>query len=80
MRSIGVVVLNLTLGQLNPHLGYLLSQVSVGLFSLLIWRGAGNMAYRVGFFFLGGYQTSRILANAQMRDLVDPKIWGLAMD
>ena len=77
MRSIGVVVLNLTLGQLSPHLGYLLSQVSVGVFSLLIWRGAGNMAYRIGFFFLGGYQTSRILANAQMRDLVDPKNMGV---
>jgi MFS family permease len=77
-RGIGVVVLNILIGFMNANLGYLVSQVGVGIFSLAMWQGQSFFVYRLGYFFLGGFQTSRSLANAQVRELVDSKNMGVA--
>jgi MFS family permease len=69
-RGIGVVVLNLVLGQMNARLGLLLAQVCMAAFSLLIWLGGGFPAYLVAYPLMGSYITARGLAIAQGRSLV----------
>lgn len=78
MSSIGVVVLNLLLGQLPARLGFLLGQAAVGLFALLLWQAAALPWYFLGYFLLGGYKTTRSLAMAQMNALVHQARMGLA--
>jgi MFS family permease len=78
LRSVGVIVLNLVLGQLNPRSGFLLAQAALGIFSLLIWRGNSLPWYSLAYFLLGGYQTARSLAAAQGRQLVDAAHMGMA--
>ncbi|MEW5868763.1 MAG: MFS transporter [Chloroflexota bacterium] len=76
-RSLGVVGLNLVLGQLSARLGFLLAQVAMALFALLIWQGGWLPWYALGYFLLGGYQTARYLAIAQSRELISAANMGL---
>jgi predicted MFS family arabinose efflux permease len=76
--SFGNVVLNLTLGQLDTRLGFLLGQAAVTLFTLFIWRGTGFFWYAAGYFLLGGFRVSRVLVTAQVRSLVHGAQMGLA--
>lgn len=76
--SIGNFSLNILLGGLNARLGYLIGQALVGTFSYLIWRGTGMPIYMLGYFLLGGYRAARMLAFAQVRDLIHPAQMGLA--
>jgi MFS family permease len=69
-RGIGVVLLNLTLGQLNARLGFLIAQGCVALFSLLIWLGGSFPVYMLAYLLMGGFITARGLALAQGRALV----------
>jgi MFS family permease len=78
IASIGVVTLNLGLGQLPARIGFLLGQAAVGTFALILWRGSGLPAYSVGFFLLGGFRTARSLGVAQVRDLIPPEKMGIA--
>ena len=78
IASIGVVILNLTLGSLNAHLGFVFAQVCVGLFAFLIWQGNGITWYMLGYFLMGGYRSARALAAAQTRTLVHQANMGLA--
>lgn len=77
LRSIGIVILNLLLGRINPKFGFLISQGLMIIFSFIIWQGESMEAYLVAYFLLGSYQTARIFANAQARDLIEPQIMGL---
>ncbi len=77
-RSLGVTALNLSLGQFNARIGFLLGQVGVGLFSLLIWRGLGMPFYLVGYFLMGSYNTSRNLTFPLARTLVQSARMGRA--
>jgi MFS family permease len=78
IASIGVVVLNLTLGALPARVGFLLGQAAVGLFALIIWRGTGLTWYVPAFFLLGGFKTAKALGMAQVRELVPSARMGLA--
>lgn len=78
LRSVGVIILNLVLGQLNPRLGFLLAQTTLGIFSLIIWKGATFPWYSLAYLLLGGYQTARSLAAAQGRLLVNAAHMGMA--
>ncbi len=78
LTGLGVVLLNLTLGHLPAHVGFLLGQAAIGAFAWLIWRGEGLWAVRLGYLLLGGYRTVRSLAAAQVRELVDAAHMGLA--
>jgi MFS family permease len=69
-RGVGAVVLNLVLGQLNARFGFLLAQVAMAAFTLLIWRGSGVPSYLLGYLLMGSYQTGRLLAIAQGRALL----------
>jgi MFS family permease len=70
LRSLGIVAFNLLLGQLSVRWGFLLAQGSMVLFNLFIWLGTSLASYRIGYFFLGSFQTSRSLATAQGRPLL----------
>jgi len=78
VNGLGVVVLNLVLGQLDARLGFLLGQVFVGAFTVLLWQGSGSLAYILGYFFLGGFRTTRLLGLAQIRPLIRTVEMGLA--
>jgi MFS family permease len=78
VSSIGVVVLNLVLGSLPALTGFLLAQLAVALFTLILWWGTGFAWYVVGFFMLGGFRTARNLGVAQVRQLVPSAKMGLA--
>lgn len=78
ISSLGVVTLNLVLGQLPARWGFLLSQAAVGAFTVSLWQGTGLPWYVAGYFLLGGYKTARSLATAQVRELVHEARMGLA--
>jgi MFS family permease len=58
IRSIGVIFLNLIAGRLNYPIGFIIAQISVGLFSICIWLGNGLPWYLTGYFLVGGYHTA----------------------
>jgi hypothetical protein len=78
VSSIGVVVLNLTLGSMPAQTGFLLGQAAVALFTLILWWESGLAWYLLGFFMLGGFKTARNLGMAQVRELVPSAKMGLA--
>lgn len=78
LGGIGNVTISLTLGQLKARSGYILGQVSVFLFALLIWRGTGVAFYGLAYFLFGGFRAARALAIAQVRPLIHKSQMGLA--
>ena len=78
VNGLGVVVLNLVLGQLDARLGFLIGQVFVAAFAVLLWQGSGSLAFLLGYFFLGGFRTTRLMGMAQIRHLVRNAEMGLA--
>jgi MFS family permease len=76
--SFGNAVLALFLGQMAARTGFLLAQVSVAAFALLLWKGSGLGWYALGYFLLGGFRSARSLIFAQIRPLIHPAQMGLA--
>jgi len=78
ITSLGIVVLNLLLGQSAPLKGFLVGQAAVGAFTVLLWQGIGMPLYMLGFFLVGGHRSARSLAIAYTQELVSPEQMGLA--
>jgi DHA1 family tetracycline resistance protein-like MFS transporter len=78
ISGLGIVVLNLGLGNLKAHIGYILGQFAVALFTLILWRETSFAWFCVGYFLIGGYRFARSLATAQTRSLVHQSRMGLA--
>lgn len=76
--NLGNTVLALLLGQIAARTGFLLAQVSVAAFSLLLWKGTGLGWYAMGYLLLGGYRSARSLIYAQVSPLIHPAQMGLA--
>ena len=76
--NLGNTLLALVLGQIAARIGFLLAQVSVAAFSLLLWKGTGLGWYALGYFLLGGFRSARSLIYAQVRPLIHPAQMGLA--
>jgi MFS family permease len=76
ISSTGIVLLNLTVGNLNPYFGYLLAQLSVAIYSMILWRSTGFPWFCVGYFLVGGYRMSRSLATALTKNLVHQSSMG----
>jgi MFS family permease len=76
--SLGNFALNLLLGSLNARIGFVLGQALVALFALAIWKGTGIPFYMLGYFMLGGFRAARMLAFAQVRNLIHQAQMGLA--
>ncbi len=78
ISGLGIVALNLGLGNLKAHIGYLLGQLAVAIFALILWRGTSFPWFCLGYFLIGGYRFARSLATAQTRYLVHQSRMGLA--
>jgi len=78
ISGLGIVALNLGLGNLKAHIGYLLGQLAVAIFALILWCGTSFPWFCLGYFLLGGYRFARSLATAQTRYLVHQSRMGLA--
>ncbi len=76
--SLGNALLNLLLGHFSAWLGFLLAQVAVALFALLLWKGDNAIWYAVGYFLMGGYRAARMLIFAEVRPLIHQAQMGLA--
>jgi MFS family permease len=78
MNSLGIVILNLVLGQLDARLGFLIGQFAVGAFALLLWKGSSLPWYALAYFLMGGFRSARSLATAYIRSIVSGANMGLA--
>lgn len=78
INAFGIVILNLILGQLDSRIGFLLGQIAVGLFAIILWQFTGMPWFILAFILLGGFRTARSLAVAQVRTLVHPSKMGIA--
>lgn len=76
-RSIGVVLMNLSLGRLKERIGFALAQLMMAGFTLIIWLGTGISQFYIGYILLGSYHTARLLATAQGRGLIQSSNMGL---
>ena len=74
----GNTALSFLLGFLDARLGFILGQVGVGMFSVLLWQMNGYGWFAVSYFMLGGFRASRSLFMAQIRPLVHESQMGLA--
>ncbi len=77
LRSLGVVVLNLSLGRIEARKGFLLAQLCMFLSALLLWKGNNIIWFALGYLLIGSNQTARALAIAQSQALVDEENMGL---
>jgi len=77
-RSVGIVCISLFLGNFDARKGFILAQVGVAIFALMLWKSTQNLGLLVGYFLLGSYQTARSLTNAQARILVEARNMGLS--
>lgn len=75
--ALGNALVSILFGRFPPRIGYPISQALVGLFALLMWRGAGLPLFALGYFLLGGFRAARPLALAQARELVHTSQMGL---
>ena len=76
--GLGNTILTFFLGQLEARLGFVLGQIAVGLFTLLLWRETGFGWLALGYVLLGGYRATRALFSAQIRPLIHISQMGLA--
>jgi MFS family permease len=76
--ALGNALLSILMGRFSPRAGYPISQVLVGLFALIMWRGGGMPVFALGYFLMGGFRAARPLAQAQVRELVHESQMGLA--
>jgi len=74
----GNAALNFLFGQFEARTGFVLGQISVSLFAVLLWRGTGFGWFALGYFLLGGFRALRWLGVAQVRPFVHESQMGLA--
>src|SRR5258706_8629466 len=74
----GNTTFNFLLGMLEARTGFLLGQVGVMVYALLLWKGTGLSWFAIAYFMLGGFRALRGLGVAQVRPLVHESQMGLA--
>ena len=75
---LGNTLLNLLLGRLEARLGFILGQVAVAGFSVILWQALGFGWFAIGYFLMGGFRALRALGVAQVREFVHQSQMGLA--
>jgi len=78
LASLGSVIFSFTLGNLNGASGFLVGQLAVGLFTLILWRGNSITWISLGYLLLGGYRLMRNMGLAYSRSLIHTAETGLA--
>jgi MFS family permease len=76
--GLGNTTFNFVLGMLEARTGFLLGQIGVMAYALLLWKGTGFYWFAVAYFMLGGFRALRGLGVAQVRPLVHEAQMGLA--
>ncbi|MEP7133760.1 MAG: MFS transporter [Chloroflexota bacterium] len=76
--GVGTVVFNFLLGMLEARNGFLIGQIGVAAYALLLWKGTGFGWFAIAYFMLGGFRALRGLGVAQVRPLVHESQMGLA--
>jgi len=74
----GNTIFNFLLGMLEARNGFLIGQVGVAVYALLLWQGTGFGWFAIAYFMLGGFRALRGLGVAQVRPLVHESQMGLA--
>ena len=77
ISGIGIVLLNLALGALNARTGFLLGQVAMLAYALLLWQGREYGLFALAYALIGGFRVARSLAIAQIRNLARQSQMGL---
>jgi MFS family permease len=75
--ALGISLLSIFLGRLNPYPGFILAQVLVAAFVILMLQGTTLSIFALGYFLLGGFRAGRPLAMAQVRELIHESQMGL---
>jgi MFS family permease len=75
--ALGNALVSVLMGRFPPRIGYPISQLLVGLFALLMWRGTSLPLFALGYFLMGGFRAARPLALAQVRELIHESQMGL---
>lgn len=78
LMGVGIVTMNLIVGQIDPRFGFILGQVMVGMFAALLLKGNSILVFGLGYFLVGGFRTLRSLAVAQVRPLIHGARMGIA--
>jgi len=73
----GIVLLNLALGSLTARAGFLIAQVAMLAYALLLWKGDQFGFYALAYALVGGFRVARSLAIAQVRNLAHQSRMGL---
>jgi len=76
--SLGIVILNLTLGVSSARRASMIAQGLVAGSVVLLWKGIAFPAYAAGYFLAGGARTARSLLSAQVERVVERQQLGLA--
>ncbi|MEE8567557.1 MAG: MFS transporter, partial [Anaerolineales bacterium] len=76
-NALGMVLLNLSVGRINPRQGFIICQLAVGASILFLWLGMGIPWLALGYFLMAGSRTARPLITAQVKDLVNLSELGL---
>jgi MFS transporter, DHA1 family, multidrug resistance protein len=76
--ALGNSVLTFAFSRFNPRRGFVLAQLLVILFAVLIWQGTGLPVFMLGYFLLGGFRAARPMAMAQTRELVHGSQMGVS--
>jgi len=76
--GVGNVVFNFLLGMLEARTGFLIGQLGVLSYAIILWKGSGFGWFAIAYFMLGGFRALRGLGIAQVRPLVHESQMGLA--
>jgi len=76
--ALGNALINIWLGQREPRRGFIIAQLLVAMFAILIWQGTGLLTFALGYFVLGGFRAARPMALAETRVLIQDSQMGLA--
>jgi len=76
-NALGMVLLNLSVGRINPRQGFIICQLAVGASILFLWLGTGIPWLALGYFLMAGSRTVRPLVTAQAKNLVNLSELGL---
>ena len=76
--GIGNTAFNFLLGMLEARAGFLLGQLGVIAYALLLWKGTEFGWFAVAYFLLGGFRVLRGLGIAMVKPFVHESQMGLA--
>jgi MFS family permease len=76
-NALGMVLLNLAIGRIDPRQGFNICHLVVGASILFLWLGTGIPWLALGYFLMAGSRTVRPLVTAQVENLVNRAELGL---